>query len=961
MSREASRTTRWLVSLLVLVFLLASSMTGRPAEALPAVGDSLFSLGVPPAGVCGSGFTATSGFTVAIVQGSKVGRPEPILLVTSCVVPGDGPSAPPALRLFFIDPAINSDGGPSVVATLDSIFTAGDTNKPTVAGWEALALRTDTGDLLACGRTSPTQTVLYKVDFSQFNSIPDGTATFLRAGPTDSSCNGIAWDAGDQAIFQASTGTNVFRIVNATGATTTIPSGCATGFGVFGLSVAGPSLFVGCTHIDIITFNPAPTRFMANAARRPGWRTGDAIVSSEFDDFLKSIGAVLAGGPTPPPFPSVIRQLNKATGADLGRTLSATSTIATFDLGGFACDAVSFASQYEDALWVKDAASNSLKALHVPAGTCSLSGTLPLLSSPGACPTIHPVTGATIDPSVYYDANGKPKDADGDGLLDCWEDGSLWPDGRPGISLTPNANGTSTRDIVLCVGTGATACADKNFKDVFVELDAMTGHVPDANQVASVVTAFANAPLLNPGPGSCASGSANCGIRLHIQVDEQNITHATNTAFPPCTPVAVPGDANFDDIKKARFGTATERNSGRTIAAKKLAFHYGLGVHNLTRDNPNTTSSPSGCAEVPGNDFIIATGSLGTATLTTGLGLHKNGGGTQEYWAGTLMHELGHNLGLRHGGFENVNCKPNYLSVMSYTRQFRTVVSDRPLDYSRQQLPTLIKGALNESQGILGSPPVTLEQTPGAPTARTVYGTGTGSTAKISAATGAINWNSPTNNTIDPSVNVDVNNIGNVSGCDGASDLGATLVGFDDWDNLVFAFQNTLDFGDGSHPSADEVQEMTDAQDTQLGNLVDADADDRPDKLACGLATCAIDIVPLVPNNIVLLFKKDGVPTAIIPVAVLSSTVFNATLLDPFSLKFAGTPVSQINGRPVCANLDVNRDGRKDLVCTFVVKGLSPGPQSAILEGVSPSGTTVPITIRAEGTMLVVDVPKDRD
>ncbi len=34
--------------------------------------------------------------------------------------------------------------------------------------------------------------------------------------------------------------------------------------------------------------------------------------------------------------------------------------------------------------------------------------------------------------------------------------------------------------------------------------------------------------------------------------------------------------------------------------------------------------------------------------------------------AGVLMHELGHNLGLLHGGYENRNYKPNYFSVMNY-------------------------------------------------------------------------------------------------------------------------------------------------------------------------------------------------------------------------------------------------------------------------------------------------------
>jgi len=37
---------------------------------------------------------------------------------------------------------------------------------------------------------------------------------------------------------------------------------------------------------------------------------------------------------------------------------------------------------------------------------------------------------------------------------------------------------------------------------------------------------------------------------------------------------------------------------------------------------------------------------------------------------GTLMHELGHNLNLQHGGGDVTNCKPNYISVMNYDLQF---------------------------------------------------------------------------------------------------------------------------------------------------------------------------------------------------------------------------------------------------------------------------------------------------
>lgn len=80
-------------------------------------------------------------------------------------------------------------------------------------------------------------------------------------------------------------------------------------------------------------------------------------------------------------------------------------------------------------------------------------------------------------------------------------------------------------------------------------------------------------------------------------------------------------------------------------------------------------------------------------------------GGQQGLEAGTLMHEFGHSLGLRHGGDEDNNCKPNYVSVMNYSRQFVNLVCSRALDYSSEALKTLTEtGSLNEPAGIGGTP-----------------------------------------------------------------------------------------------------------------------------------------------------------------------------------------------------------------------------------------------------------------
>ena len=100
----------------------------------------------------------------------------------------------------------------------------------------------------------------------------------------------------------------------------------------------------------------------------------------------------------------------------------------------------------------------------------------------------------------------------------------------------------------------------------------------------------------------------------------------------------------------------------------------------------------SGVSDIGGADSVIT------------LGLWKAAGQTDPVQAGTFMHELGHSLGLTHGGLYydtpgsyvptlEPNCKPNYQSVMSY--QFQVDLLDNgALDYSEQQLSTLNEDSL---------------------------------------------------------------------------------------------------------------------------------------------------------------------------------------------------------------------------------------------------------------------------
>jgi hypothetical protein len=153
------------------------------------------------------------------------------------------------------------------------------------------------------------------------------------------------------------------------------------------------------------------------------------------------------------------------------------------------------------------------------------------------------------------------------------------------------------------------------------------------------------------------------------------------------------------------------------VAGRQQIFRYALFANQFAGPTTSTcTTLPcpsrrSGIAHhIPGVDpdsvpeFLITLGCRDCEHI-------KIPGGTVEQQAGTFMHELGHTLGLQHGGTDSVHRKPNYLSVMSYnyqmvgvpkpfTNPLTTTPTQRSFDYSRLELPKLDELILNESAGI---------------------------------------------------------------------------------------------------------------------------------------------------------------------------------------------------------------------------------------------------------------------
>ncbi len=337
---------------------------------------------------------------------------------------------------------------------------------------------------------------------------------------------------------------------------------------------------------------------------------------------------------------------------------------------------------------------------------------------------------STID--VYYRDNLEgptiltvtiEKDTDGDGLPDDWEINGIDVDDDGVIDLDLPMLG-----------------ADWEHKDVFVEVD--WGSYGSTNThpgyaLQAVVNAFADAPVKNPDNVD--------GINLHILESEGVGTLPEYITW-----------ADFIAIKKNYFGDPVDRSS--VIEAKKLVFHYCLFAY-------LQVGNSSGRGELGGNDFFVAVAPWGDWLTRPG------------YLASTFMHELGHNLGLRHGGNNEVNYKPNYLSVMNYLFQFNELVPTRPLDYSTGSSRVLDEGNLDETFGI-GARKVTVWRAPDGKFYR--------SSGKLE-----IDWNN--DGDIKAGVIVNLND----NPPKHPSIPGQTLEDYNDWENLIFRFRGLETFAGG--------------------------------------------------------------------------------------------------------------------------------------------------------------------
>jgi hypothetical protein len=446
-------------------------------------------------------------------------------------------------------------------------------------------------------------------------------------------------------------------------------------------------------------------------------------------------------------------------------------------------------------------------------------------------------------------------DSDGDGLLDSWETSGFDADGNGTIDVNLPAMGANPRH-----------------KDLFVELDTANGRTLGREDIKAMKDAFAAAPRTNPDGadgitlhvdtgsavdptaregqplGTCNDGIDNRGDGFADAADgdcsavlgssgNDYLDASVEDPLPPNCQNGVDDDGDGlpdaldpDCLAGDNLGGGNAITTAPAICNLNSAFYTTklanfdpnrLPLFRYAISTPGTTGCNSGGqAEIGGNDFV-----------------DHNGDG------GTIMHEMGHTLALRHGGFEDLNCKPNLVSVMSYFSQFGVGKNGGGaiLDYSPPRqgvtggarssaLPASVldEASLSETTAVDGTDPAN----------RFVFTNGAG-TRRWVPLNGQTDWDA--SGTINPApvaVNIDnADSGGNPSACTNTT-TNEKLRGADEWSQVSIPFRQNGDSANGAiNPTTEREltrQELQTLYDTLTTTDVGVSASAAPTPVAAG-------------------------------------------------------------------------------------------------------------------------------
>jgi hypothetical protein len=274
---------------------------------------------------------------------------------------------------------------------------------------------------------------------------------------------------------------------------------------------------------------------------------------------------------------------------------------------------------------------------HCVSGICCNTACASTTCAPQTCATgtCTPVAHGSCAPATctLAAASCPVADLDGDGLSDAWETSD---DGTPSHNhyVDLNCNGVFDPNEPLLPG------ASVSTKDLYVQYDYMQTathtHQPPPAVLNQVQIAY-----------------AKHGISLHWIAPAGPITeHQVTTRDAAPTAACVGADfVTMHTLRAAAFAPIASA-LGPTLAHP--AYHYLVFGHNSTLPDtaldgnacpidPECGAHPdptnSGSSDITGDDIIVALGYNIDLSIPIGI----------ETFAGTTLHEIGHNMGLKHG------------------------------------------------------------------------------------------------------------------------------------------------------------------------------------------------------------------------------------------------------------------------------------------------------------------------
>lgn len=237
-------------------------------------------------------------------------------------------------------------------------------------------------------------------------------------------------------------------------------------------------------------------------------------------------------------------------------------------------------------------------------------------------------------------------DSDGDAIPDTWERYGLDADGDGTIDLDLPAMG-----------------AEVGHRDIVVQVDSMPDCEPSHNALEMVAKVF-----------------MDHGYYLHIDAGKTSVDYVTGKQWGGLSKSNNPTDGNAVRYEEMTDKTAIPSPYYQFAKIylppeRRSVFRQCVFVNAFQDGTSGVTNTLNGQYFMVTKWIAEKHGDLGVA--------------------GTFMHELGHSLGLDHGGNESNNFKPNYLSVMNYSYQIMGLQGDglrnaKPVDrlnYSEWELP----------------------------------------------------------------------------------------------------------------------------------------------------------------------------------------------------------------------------------------------------------------------------------